>query len=628
MSLLIIFPFLLAIILGVIVTNRLSISIPNFSRPFFVIVLGTLLYTAVVYFLSLFLSFPLGVNIANWIILLFVIFYFLKKKEIKTSNFFLAIYEEKWLFFILVFLGIILFSLFNTHIIPSINSNLYTGESTYGDLPFHLSIISEIAYGGKFPPENPFFSGLPLVYPYLINFYSAILVSMGMSLRNSIIIPGIILSLSLIGIFYDFVFAVTKSSLKSFLATLLYFLNGGAGFYFFLKDNAFSLLSIFKTLQNPYLMKEYSHLFDQNIQWPNFLSRMIIPERSLLFGIPAGLIILRLLYFRNSEEKPTFLELIIISILLALMPLLHTHTALVMAIILPIFGLAFLKKNSWKTQIYDYFFIIGLTSILLTPSYQLFLNQVGGSNNFFKFHLWWMSGNESPINFWFKNSYLLILLSLTVFINKIGGFSLKILEICALTLLVLVNLFLFQPYNWDNVKLLLWAGIFFSISLSAFLAFLLSKKKVVLNLLVLFIFLSSIFTALISIYREINVSYILFSKDTVEAGNYIKNNTSLDSIFLTYKIHNSPVNNLAGRSILMGYSGLLWVHGIDYSQRDKDINLMYSGLTKAQELFNKYNVNYVVLGPGFDKNIPVNLKFFQQFPLIYKNDNFSIYKIK
>ena len=151
------------------------------------------------------------------------------------------LFKEKLLFILTIVIGLILFTLFNHHIIPSVKGNLQTGESTYGDLPFHLSIISHIAYGYKFPPDNPFYANAQLAYPYLINFFSAILVFEGWSLRLSIIIPGLMLSLSLIGLIYDFTYNLTRDGLKSFFAVLLYFFNGGLGFIFFLIDYSKSI---------------------------------------------------------------------------------------------------------------------------------------------------------------------------------------------------------------------------------------------------------------------------------------------------------------------------------------------------------------------------------------------------
>ncbi len=156
-----------------------------------------------------------------------------------------------------------------------------------------------------------------------------------MSLRDTILIQGIILSLSTVALLYELAIAVTGNKLKGFITTVLFLLNGGLGFYYFLRDSSFNIGSIFHTLINPTSMKEYSHLFSENIQWLNFLSRIIVPERSVLFGIPAGLIILRLLFYGENKGFNKF-EFLFICFLISLLPILHTHTFLALAIVIPI----------------------------------------------------------------------------------------------------------------------------------------------------------------------------------------------------------------------------------------------------------------------------------------------------
>src|SRR3990167_1324546 len=126
------------------------------------------------------------------------------RKHLALSLFLLALF---WPF---------LWILFSTHILaPDIHGNLLTGESTYGDLPFHLSSITQIAYGRIFPPENPFFAGGIQAYPFNINLISAFLVLLGMSPKMSIVLPGLGFSLVMILILYFFYFAVSKDKKAS-----------------------------------------------------------------------------------------------------------------------------------------------------------------------------------------------------------------------------------------------------------------------------------------------------------------------------------------------------------------------------------------------------------------------------
>ena len=61
----------------------------------------------------------------------------------------------------------------------------YTGVlNNYGDLPFHLSVITRFAFGQNYPPEDPTFAGVRFTYPFLTDFVSAMFVRLGATLRN------------------------------------------------------------------------------------------------------------------------------------------------------------------------------------------------------------------------------------------------------------------------------------------------------------------------------------------------------------------------------------------------------------------------------------------------------------
>src|SRR3989304_1076179 len=77
---------------------------------------------------------------------------------------------------------------------------------------------------------------------------------------------------------------------------------------------------------------------------------------------------------------------------------------------------------------------------------------------------------------------------------------------------------------------------------------------------------------------------------------WVKLNTPQDSIFLTAPIHNSFVSNLGGRRIYMGYPGLLWVHGISYGSRERNLKDIYMGVREAKFLVLKEGIDYIVVG--------------------------------
>jgi hypothetical protein len=623
--------------LGVIVTELLSISIPRYAKPFYVLVLGTIIFSILLYISCTLFSVVIGTVVTHLVSAVIIGIYARQNKEI--FRFIKIKYAKLWVVdllkhkaftIILIILTLILIELFHTHILLNIKGDLYTGESTYGDLPFHMSNITQIAYSQHFPPDNTFFAGIKLVYPYLINLFSAILVLEGLPIREAIIIPGILLSMGLIVIMHDLVMYIVKDKAIAALTILLYFFNGTIGWYYFLKDNAFNLQQIWFALSNPNSMKEYSHMWDNNIQWLNFTSRMMVPERSLLLGVPAGLIILRIMFFRDHNSKFTKAQIMIVSVLVGFMPLLHTHTALVLALLLPILCLINLTRHNWKNLFKAYLIMGALSVLFFIPIMPLFTGHLGESTNFFRMKLWWMKGgDESLIWFWFKNSYIYIPLSiLALLIPGAVNDTVRRLQFCAFVLFAIVNLVLFSPFDWDNVKFFFWIGLFFDLAAASLFMLLLRNNTFFGRTIVYCVIFSLIATGMLSMWREMHVKWVLYSKESVKTAEEIRAKTPRNSTFLTYKAHNSPANNLAGRPILMGYPGTLWVHGIKYSDREQEIEKIFNGASEADSILKKYNVKYIMLEPGTPEGSYLNREYFEKFPVIIKTNEYSVHQVQ
>ena len=97
---------------------------------------------------------------------------------------------------------------------------------------------------------------------------------------------------------------------------------------------------------------------------------------------------------------------------------------------------------------------------------------------------------------------------------------------------------------------------------------------------------------------------------------------------LTDDDHLNWVSSLAGGQILMGFRGWLWSYGIDYSEREKEIRLMYSGKSEAKDLFTKYHVRYAILSPSARSNFGANeLLFLLNYKMVMKDHNTRVYDV-
>ena len=95
------------------------------------------------------------------------------------------------------------------------------------------------------------------------------------------------------------------------------------------------------------------------------------------------------------------------------------------------------------------------------------------------------------------------------------------------------------------------------------------------------------------IWRECVSSYMAFSADSVEAGEYALDNTSQDAVFITGTQHLNPVLSIAGRSIVCGPDLWLYYHGFDTWERNQDLEAFYEDPKANSHVPAKYGAEYV-----------------------------------
>jgi uncharacterized membrane protein len=76
---------------------------------------------------------------------------------------------------------------------------------------------------------------------------------------------------------------------------------------------------------------------------------------------------------------------------------------------------------------------------------------------------------------------------------------------------------------------------------------------------------------------------------------------------------------------VLGYSGWSWSRGLEISQREAEIRVMYSGGPAAKELFQKYQVGYVLLGPS-EKSLGANENFWASCTKLAQIGQYQLYK--
>jgi uncharacterized membrane protein len=77
----------------------------------------------------------------------------------------------------------------------------------------------------------------------------------------------------------------------------------------------------------------------------------------------------------------------------------------------------------------------------------------------------------------------------------------------------------------------------------------------------------------------------------------------------------------------MRYPGHLGSHGIDYREREADVEDIYSGSADADQLLRKYGVDYVLVSPEEMRYVNFNENAFYKYPVIINTGSYRVYKI-
>ena len=542
----------------------------------------------------------------------------------------------------------------------------YTGVlNNYGDLPFHLSVITGFAFGQNFPPEDPTFAGVRFTYPFLTDFISAIFVRAGASLRASLFIENWIVGVALVGVLHRFGLRLLRNRTAALVTPALVILNGGVGWWMLFSDINRSEGGIFQILRN--MHHSYTIIPDvtHGWRWGNSVTSLLVPQRGFLLGIPLAVMVFTLWWEAMRDEQsaksqeprakgkaqrvkgreslapssetsdnslPFALsslpgrQMLAAGFVAGLLPLIHAHSFIAAMGVAGVLALINIRKwRAWLT------FIV-VASVIAIP--QMLWSTHGSAVNTRQFIGWefgWGHGNENVLWFWFKNTGFFIPVLIAALLWKTDQYLVQrklLLFYLPFTLCFIVpNMIKFAPWIWDNIKILFYWWIASAPLVALLLAKLwegnLGNRIGAVALFVMLILSGGLdVAALISAHDEFQE----FDREGIAFAEMIKQQTPPRAMILHAPVHNTPVF-LSGRRSLMGYPGHIWTHGIDSGPREADIKKIYNGSFDARALLAKYRVDYVVVDPQEHSVMPVNDAFFKQFQEVATVGEYHLYKV-
>lgn len=494
----------------------------------------------------------------------------------------------------------------------------------YGDLPFHLAVVSRFVAGNNLPPEHPAFAGAPFTYPFLTDFLSAMLVTIGADLVTAIVLPSALAALAFVVLLHQWTLELTNDVLAAWFAPVLMVLGGGLGWWILVQEvwqapgNAWSLLS--------QLSQDYS-IRPSGIRFGNVVTTLLIPQRGITLGLPLSVVVFRQWWLAIRDRPDTdgsTRRLLAAGAVAGVLPLVHGHSYIVVMGMAACLALLFPMWRAWMA-----FFVLAVT-IGAPQLLWLAKGSAVHSASFVGWSFGWDRGETHVVAFWVMNTgALLPLLVWALAARNHGGVPAQVRRFYWPFLLCFLvpNVIRLAPWIWDNIKVL----VYWFVASTPLVSLVLARWYRTggwYRALSMSLALSLTAAGALDLWRvfsgaaQVNVlneQAVAFAKLTASA-------TDRDATVLHAPIHNHSVS-LSGRRSLMGYAGHVWSQGVDPGARDRDIRTIYAGGPGAKNLLSQYGVDFVVVGDDERRFTEVDEAFFAPYPVVATLGAYRLHRV-
>ena len=497
---------------------------------------------------------------------------------------------------------------------------VFTGVShNFGDLPFHLNVMSRFAYGQNLPPEHPSFAGAGFTYPFLADFVGATQLMLGASSRQTIVWTLFALLIAFAALLYRWTIALTSSRTAASLALPIAFFSGGLGWWLIVGEvRTAGLVTTLAALDHDYTITP-----DGAYRWGNLVTTLLVTQRGLLFGLPLALIIFRLWW--ESTDDPAPAKKIAAGVIAGMLPLVHAHSYAVVLAVGGCLALADTRRWTWL-PFFTWSLSLGLPQLW-------WLASLGGrAPSFVSWAFGWDHGSSNVVLFWLLNTGVLIPLLLAGVLwpstPPLVPPRLRAYYLPFLLCFIVPNVLRLAPWVWDNIKVLVYWFIASVPVVALVLARLLEARRW-RAILAVALLITLISAGALDVWRVASGAFAVrvYDSEGLTFARLVADRTPVGALIVHAPTHNHPIA-LSGRRSFMGYPGHVWSHGLNPGAREADIRRVYAGGAEAEQVLRTHHIDYVVVGPHERRLQTAAEPDFSRYPLIVDTGRYRLYRIE
>ena len=477
-----------------------------------------------------------------------------------------------------------------------------------GDLGLHITYIKTFANGVAMWPESPIYVHSQLRYPAGIDLFNGLLTNRGFDLRHQLIATGLLASLATFYALYRWGGTFTVAG---------FLFNGGIAGFQFLDTHKF-----------------LDYQGTSHVAWKSIPLTMFVTQRGLLYAIPAGLLLLwqwRSKYGSDREDQKQLLPVWAEYILYATMPLFHVHTFIALSILLLIL---FLTRPASRLS------LLKLVGAAVPPAvfFVWLTTDHMRAGSILEWHFGWTQTvgdfKMEFFLFWLFNfgAFLPLAIALVWIVarqererpraNKLE------LSIDAAYLATAVLIFLLAicvktaPWEWDNIKLLIWA---YFITLPILWRRLLIRWPITARAGTCLILFFSGFVSLIGGLAVNKDGYEFANRSEIDFVAAAVRRLPVEARFAGFPTYNHPLL-LNGRKMVCGYGGHLWTQGINSTDVENKLHNLMLGQGDWKKAARELQVRYLFWGKLEKANYITSTRPWErQLPLVAQGGWGSIY---
>jgi hypothetical protein len=494
--------------------------------------------------------------------------------------------------------------------------------NVWSDWSLHVSQVTRfvVAPPSEWWTTSTYYAGGHYTYPFVSNLLSGLFVRLGLSYPAAMIGPSLLFWFATLATLFWFGRWMLGSGKQAVVAMTIFFCSAGFGLLRVLDSLSWREAFLAPT-------RDYTQFVEYQWGTGNLFLGMFLPQRAFLLGFWIALFAWGM-WLRGMEMswgKRALWWSTGAGILAGILPIIHMHSFMAVALLSAPVALRFSQQKWRQSLVFG-----GVTALISVPLYFMFV--AGGIENpeFFQINLFWTTDTFGD---WIVQWVWQWGLALPVAAHALWLLRGKLSEVRWWALLsfsgvfVIANLIQFQPTAWDNTKLFLWVYWGVSVLLAWYVASLWCRMgwprfaSVVL-------FIALIATGAHELLRSSQIekyTYQATSRESYELALRVREGVPLNAVFATAPTHNHWVTMWTGRPIVLGYTAWVWNFGFLYQEREKDMEQLFTNAAVRDELLDKYNVDYIVVGPDEMRQYGISAVDFMEYPVAFESPQATVF---